>query len=189
MESELGRLDAAAGDGDHGAGMVRGLRAAVEAIDGFGGTARWTFRRGGSAFQNAAGGASGALVGAWLIAIGAGLPQQDEAVDPPAVARALDQALATLQGLGQAQPGDKTMVDTLAPFTNALNDAVASGQDIAQAWAAALPAAATGMLSTIDMVSRRGRASRLGERSRGVQDAGATSIYHVLYAFGTGFTG
>ena len=188
MESELGRLDAAAGDGDHGAGMVRGLRAAVEAIDGFDGTARQTFRRGGTAFQNAAGGASGALVGAWLIAIGTGLPDRDEAVDAAALALALDQALATLQRLGQAQPGDKTMVDTLAPFCAALNDAAARGLGISDAWAAALPAAAAGMLSTIDMVSRRGRASRLGERSRGVQDAGATSIYHVLHAFGTGFT-
>ena len=189
MESELGRLDAAAGDGDHGAGMVRGLRAAVKAIDGFGGTAQQTFRRGGVAFQNAAGGASGALVGAWLIAIGTGLPDQDEAVDSAALARAFDQALATLQRLGQAQPGDKTMIDTLAPFSTALNEAVASGQDIFRAWAAALPAAAAGMLSTIDMVSRRGRASRLGERSRGVQDAGATSIYHVLHAFGAEFKG
>jgi dihydroxyacetone kinase phosphoprotein-dependent L subunit len=187
MESELGRLDAAAGDGDHGAGMVRGLRAAVEAIEGFDGTARQTFRRGGIAFQNAAGGASGALVGAWLIAIGTWLPDRDEAVDAAAVALALDQALATLQRLGQAQPGDKTMIDTLAPFSTALNAAAASGQEISQAWAAALPVAAAGMLSTIDMVSRRGRASRLGERSRGVQDAGATSIYHVLHAFGTGF--
>ena len=125
MESELGRLDAAAGDGDHGAGMVRGLRAAVEAIDGFDGTARQTFMRGGTAFQNAAGGASGALVGAWLIAIGTGLPEQDEAVDAAALAVALDQALATLQRLGQAQPGDKTMVDTLAPFSAALNQAAA----------------------------------------------------------------
>ena len=189
MESELGRLDAAAGDGDHGAGMVRGLRAAVEAIDGFGGTARQTFTRGGIAFQNAAGGASGALVGAWLIAIGTGLPDRDEAVDATALALALDQALATLQRLGQAQPGDKTMIDTLAPFSAALNEAAASGQEISQAWVAALPAAAAGMLSTIDMVSRRGRASRLGERSRGVQDAGATSIYHVLHAFGAGFKG
>jgi D-erythrulose 4-kinase len=189
MESELGRLDAAAGDGDHGAGMVRGLRAAVKAIDGFEGTARQTLRRGGVAFQNAAGGASGALVGAWLIAIGTGLPDQDEAVDPADLARAFDQALATLQRLGQAQPGDKTMIDTLAPFSTALNEAVASGQNISQAWAAALPAAAAGMLSTIDMVSRRGRASRLGERSRGVQDAGATSIYHVLHAFRAGFKG
>ena len=102
-----------------------GLRAAVEAIDGFDGTARRTFTRGGIAFQNAAGGASGALVGAWLIAIGTGLPDRDEAVDAAAVALALDQALATLQGLGQAQPGDKTMVDTLAPFCAALNEAAA----------------------------------------------------------------
>jgi dihydroxyacetone kinase len=187
MESELGRLDAAAGDGDHGAGMVRGLRAAVEAIEGFDGTARQTFRRGGTAFQNAAGGASGALVGAWLIAIGTGLPDRDEAVDAAAVALALDQALAILQQLGQAEPGDKTMVDTLSPFCAALSDAAARGLGIADAWSAALPAAAAGMLSTIDMISRRGRASRLGERSRGVQDAGATSIYHVLLAFGTGF--
>jgi dihydroxyacetone kinase len=187
MESELGRLDAAAGDGDHGAGMVRGLRAAVEAIGVFDGTARETFRRGGIAFQNAAGGASGALVGAWLIAIGTALPDRDEAVDAAAVALALDQALSTLQRLGQAQPGDKTMVDTLAPFSAALNDAAARGLGLSDAWAAALPAGAAGMLSTIDMVSRRGRASRLGERSRGVQDAGATSIYHVLHAFGTAF--
>jgi dihydroxyacetone kinase len=187
IEAELGRLDAAAGDGDHGAGMVRGLRAAVEAIDGFDGTARQTFLRGGTAFQNAAGGASGALVGAWLIAIGTGLPERDEAVDPASLALALEQALATLQRLGQAQPGDKTMVDTLAPFSAALTQSAASGASIPQAWAAALPAAATGMLSTVDMISRRGRASRLGERSRGVQDAGATSIYHVLHAFGTGF--
>ena len=187
MESELGRLDAAAGDGDHGVGMVRGLRAAVEAIEGFDGTARQTFRRGGIAFQNAAGGASGALVGAWLIAIGTALPDRDEAVDTAALALALDQALATLQQLGQAEPGDKTMVDTLAPFCTALNDAASRGLGITDAWAAALPAGAAGMLSTIDMVSRRGRASRLGERSRGVQDAGATSIYHVLHAFGAGF--
>jgi dihydroxyacetone kinase len=140
------------------------------------------------AFQNSAGGASGALVGAWLIAIGTGLPDRDEAVDAAAVALALDQALSTLQELGQAEPGDKTMVDTLAPFCAALNDAAARGLGITDAWAAALPAGAAGMLSTIDMVSRRGRASRLGERSRGVQDAGATSMYHVLHAFGTGFT-
>lgn len=188
MESELGRLDAAAGDGDHGAGMVRGLRATVAAIDGSEGTARQSFTRGGIAFQNAAGGASGALVGAWLIAIGAGLPAHDEAVDAAAVALALEQALTTLQRLGQAEPGDKTMIDTLAPFSSALTSAAAAGMDLTTAWAAALPAAAAGMQSTVDMISRRGRASRLGERSRGTQDAGATSIYYVLRAFGEGIS-
>jgi dihydroxyacetone kinase len=187
MESELGRLDAAAGDGDHGAGMVRGMRAAVAAVADFAGTARGTFTRGGSAFQNAAGGASGALVGAWLIAIGAGLPERDEAVDAAALALALDQALATLRRLGQADPGDKTMVDTLAPFSAAFTTAATNGAEMSQAWATALPAAEAGMRSTTDMISRRGRASRLGERSRGIQDAGATSIYHVLRAFGAAF--
>ena len=189
MEGELGRLDAAAGDGDHGAGMVRGLRAAVAAIADDQGTARRAFTRAGTAFQNAAGGASGALVGAWLIAIGDGLPRGDDAVDAAAVAAALRAALDTLQRLGEAQPGDKTMIDTLAPFSAALDAAAARGDDLTTAWTAALPAAEAGMVATIDMVSKRGRASRLGERSRGVQDAGATSIYHVLRAFGEGLAG
>jgi dihydroxyacetone kinase len=187
MEQELGRLDATAGDGDHGAGMVRGLRAANEAVSAFAGTARGTFVRSGEAFQNAAGGASGALVGAWLIAIGAGLPELDESIDAAAVAVAIDRALTTMQQLGQAAPGDKTMIDTLAPFSAALTAAAAEGKGIADAWQAALPAAEAGMRATTDMISRRGRASRLGERSRGVQDAGATSIYYVLWAFGEGF--
>lgn len=189
VEAELGRLDAAAGDGDHGAGMVRGLLAAADAVAGFEGTARSSFTRGGTAFQNAAGGASGALVGAWLIAIGTGLPSDDAAVDATALALAFTQALSTLQRLGQAQPGDKTMIDTLAPFVAALTEAATTGASIPEAWQAAMPAAAAGMRSTTDMISRRGRASRLGERSRGVQDAGATSIYYVLQAFGTAFAG
>lgn len=185
-EAELGRLDAAAGDGDHGAGMVRGLRAAVAAIEDFAGTARRSFNRGGLAFQNAAGGASGALVGAWLIAIGTGLPEEDDAVDASAIAAALEEALATLQRLGQAEVGDKTMIDTLAPFSSALTAAAERGLSPADAWLVALPAAEQGMASTTDMISRRGRASRLGERSRGTQDAGATSMYYVLRAFGEG---
>lgn len=186
-EGELGRLDAAAGDGDHGAGMVRGMRAAVDAIAGSAGSARSSFTRGGIAFQNAAGGASGALVGAWLIAIGNALPADDAAVDAAALATAMADAQATLQRLGQAQPGDKTMIDTLAPFSDALATAAASGASLLDAWAAALPAAKAGMEATTDMVSKRGRASRLGERSRGTQDAGATSMYYVLQAFGEGF--
>ena len=76
------------------------------------------------------------------------------------------------------------MIDTLAPFSVALNEAAISGLALADAWATALPAAEAGMRSTTEMISRRGRASRLGERSRGIQDAGATSMYSVLRAFG-----
>jgi dihydroxyacetone kinase len=188
-EEELGRLDAAAGDGDHGAGMVRGFRAATAAIAGFEGTARRSLRRAGAAFTDTAGGASGALVGGWLSALGAALPEDDEAIDAAAIGAALAEGVATIERLGQAQPGDKTMLDTLVPFVQEYQVAAAGGASIADAWNAALPAGEAGMIATREMVSRRGRASRLGERSRGHQDAGATSIYYVLRGMGTVFAG
>ncbi|MGI9253555.1 MAG: dihydroxyacetone kinase subunit DhaL, partial [Thermomicrobiales bacterium] len=187
IEQELGRLDAMAGDGDHGAGMVRGLKAANDELTAFGGTARQAFTRGGTAFQNAAGGASGALVGAFLIALGSALPTIDDDVKAESYARAVANGLATIQKLGGAQPGDKTMIDTLAPFVAALEAASQRTGDIAQAWREALPAAAAGMQSTSEMVSKRGRASRLGERSKGFPDPGATSMYEILQAFGRAF--
>ncbi len=180
-EEELGRLDAATGDGDHGAGMARGFRAAVTTMGETPTTARQTLTRAGVAFQDAAGGASGALVGGCLIAIGGALPASDEAIDGPAVAMALAAGLETVQRLGQAQPGDKTLVDTLEPFVRLFQER-AVAESTARAWSAALPAAESGMRATTDMISKRGRASRLGERSRGFQDAGATSAYYILRA-------
>lgn len=183
-EPELGRLDAAVGDGDHGLGMVRGFRAANEAVLGFEGTARTTLVRAGTAFMDAAGGASGALVGAWLTAIGRALPADDGAVNGAAIVAGMADGQATVARLGQAAPGDKTMIDTLAPFGAALTEGIEEGARLRDAWAVALAAAEMGMRSTVEMVSQRGRASRLGERSRGHQDAGATSMYYVLRAVG-----
>ncbi len=188
-EAELGRLDAAAGDGDHGAGMVRGFKAASDAVEGFGGTARQSFTRGGTAFQDAAGGASGALVGAFLMAVGGALPATDDEVDARAYAAAFAAGVATIQRHGGAQPGDKTMIDTLAPFVTALAEAASRGLGLAEAWAEALPAARGGMVATASMTPKVGRASRLGDRAVGFQDPGATSMYEVLMAFGRAFGG
>jgi dihydroxyacetone kinase len=182
-EHELGDLDAAAGDGDHGAGMARGFRAAVAAAeDGL--TARQTLTRAGNAFMNTAGGASGALVGACLTAIGGALPTDDDAIDALVVGHALAEGAATIARLGGATPGDKTLLDSLDPFIHAYRAAAETGLSTADAWNAALPAAETGMRATAGMVSKLGRASRLGERSRGHQDPGATSIFYVLRAVG-----
>ena len=183
-EAELGRLDAAAGDGDHGAGMVRGFQAAVAAAVDGNLTARETLIRAGTAFMNTAGGASGALVGGWLAEMGGALPIDDDAIDRNAICRALRAGLEIVARLGQAQPGDKTMLDTLDPFVRAFEAAMAEGEPLPDAWAKALKAGENGMRSTAQMVSKRGRASRLGERSRGHQDPGATSIYYVLRAAG-----
>lgn len=184
-ESELARLDAATGDGDHGAGMVRGFTAANKAIDGFDGTARQSLVRAGKGFMDTAGGASGALVGAWLASLGHGLPSDDSAIDAASWSAAFRAGVDTIARIGQCQPGDKTMLDTLDPFARAYADAVAAGGSSQEAWIAGLEAARQGMESTAELVSRKGRASRLGDRSRGHRDAGATSIFYVLESFGT----
>lgn len=181
-EGELGRLDAAAGDGDHGAGMVRGMRTAVDAASGAGGAAGPVLVRAGTAFSESAGGASGALYGAWISAVGQALG--DTEPDDEEVHRAFEAALETLQRLGGARPGDKTMIDTLDPFVRALGEAVREEASLADAWRAALPAAEKGAEDTAGMVSRLGRSAKLGERSRGHKDPGAASMYIVLRAAG-----
>lgn len=182
-EEELGRLDAAAGDGDHGAGMARGFRAATEAVAGSGeaGVAGRVLMQAGTAFSDAAGGASGALYGAWLTSLGQALGDDPEP-DVAAVHQALESSLSNLKQLGEAKPGDKTMIDTLEPFTRTFGEAASA--TVSEAWSAALPAAEEGAESTAGMISTRGRAAKLGERSRGHKDPGAVSMFYVLRAAG-----
>ncbi|MBZ0275329.1 MAG: DAK2 domain-containing protein [Anaerolineae bacterium] len=179
---ELGKLDAFAGDGDHGLGMARGFRAAAAAKAT--GTAGDVLAAAGAAFADAAGGASGALVGIWITSIGNAL--KSETINAAQVLAALEAGLAAMMRLGKAKVGDKTMIDTLDPFVRAFAEAVSqdAAVSIPAAWKAALPAAEKGMQSTVDMVSKRGRSSRLGERSRGGLDAGSVSMNYVLRAVG-----
>jgi len=189
-EQELGRLDAAAGDGDHGATMVRGLAAAAAAVDSrvealveTGGDCPpgELLIAAGDAFADAAGGASGALFGALLTTVGRKLPGAD--VSPGAICAALQAGAATVAKLGKAAPGDKTMLDALAPFAADFAAAVEQGKDTEAAWHTALPAAAAGAAATAEMVAKRGRASRLGERSLGHVDPGAQSVVYLLATF------
>lgn len=179
-ETELAKLDAVAGDGDHGAGMARGFRAAAAADRA--GTAGQVIARAGMAFSDAAGGASGALVGMYLMTLGGNL--QGEVTTAAQVHGALVKAKDALMKLGKAQAGDKTMLDTLIPFTEAFGARASEGATIPVAWAGALDAACAGMEATRDMVATRGRSAVLKERSLGTQDPGATSVYYVLRAVG-----
>ena len=117
-EAELGRIDAIAGDGDHGRGMLKGseaarsaARAAVDAGAGAGGT----LVAAGDAFADRAGGTSGVLWGAMLAAIGRHWGD-DVAPSPTEVVEGLTVGAQALQRLGGATLGDKTMVDALVPF-------------------------------------------------------------------------
>lgn len=88
-----------------------------------------------------------------------------------------------VQERGQAEVGDKTMIDTLVPFVDELEKSFSESQNFLDAFNKAVIAGEKGMEYTKDIVSKRGRSSRLGERSVGAQDPGATSAYLILSTF------
>lgn len=181
-EAELGRLDAVAGDGDHGAGMVRGFRAAAEAAESGGPTTGDMLAQAGAALADAAGGASGALWGVLLGTLGAALAGNLHP-GPEDLAGGLRAALDAVKKIGKAELGDKTLIDALEPFV-ADFESRAKTNDLASAWEGSLPVAYAGRDATAGMVTRRGRAAALGERSRGVVDPGAYSLCVILTAAG-----
>lgn len=177
-EDELARLDAFAGDGDHGAGMVRGLRAANEAAQAVESEfASQVVSAAGEAFVDTAGGASGVLFGTLIATIGENL---SESPDTENVYHALQAGANIVCELGKTSVGDKTMIDTLMPFVEAMGEASQQGAALIDAWIQSLPRAKNGMEATANMVSKRGRSSRLGDRSKGGMDPGAVSIYYLL---------
>lgn len=174
---ELGELDAVAGDGDHGIGMLRGLTAAVEASAGADEATgvRELLQTAGDAWSEVAGGTSGALWGAALAQLGASLGSPDEFTASD-VADAVSAARARIAELGGADLGDKTMLDAVAPYAETLTDRVRAGADLRSALTDAAAAARAAAEATAPMTPRRGRARPLAERSIGHPDPGATSF-------------
>jgi phosphoenolpyruvate---glycerone phosphotransferase subunit DhaL len=177
---DLVRLDTAIGDGDHGTNMDRGMRKALEKLEGQEGQdVGATLKALGMALVSSVGGAAGPLYGTLFLQMGSATAGRD-AVDLAGWTAALEAGLSGVQARGKAQEGDKTMVDALAPAVRALHDA--AGEDEAEALRRSADAAREGMEATVPLVARRGRASYLGERSAGHQDPGATSLHLLLRA-------
>jgi len=177
-EQELGRIDAIAGDGDHGRGMVKGSSAARVAAakaveDGAGQGSVLTAA--GKQWAAKAGGTSGVLWGAMLGALGARLGDTGRP-DSATVAAGMRDGYDALIRLGGAAPGDKTMLDALLPFVEELERRVADGEPWQQAWRAAADLATEAARATADLRPKVGRARPLAERSVGTPDAGATSL-------------
>jgi dihydroxyacetone kinase-like protein len=171
----LTRLDSAIGDADHGANLDRGMRAVVAALDKEPpATPAALFKTTGMTLVSTVGGASGPLYGTFFLRM-AGSVGEAASVDAYGFAAALRAGVDGVVARGRAQAGDKTMYDALAPACDALDAAVADGASLSTALAAAREAADAGRDATIPMLSRKGRASYLGERSVGHQDPGATS--------------
>ncbi len=185
-EAELGRLDAVAGDGDHGQGMARGSAAAAEAVRdavSIGAGPAAVLAAAGEAWAARAGGTSGALWGVGLVACARTLAD-DAAVSPGDVARGVGAALDGVARLGGARPGDKTLVDALEPFAVTLQHLVGQGMPLRAAWDTAAEAASRAAAATAELSPRLGRARPLAERSRGHADPGAISLALCLRAAG-----
>lgn len=177
-EPELARMDSVAGDGDHGRGMIKGVTAALDAARRLGGDAgvASVLRAAGDAWGAKAGGTSGILWGQFLGAVGERLGDDAESLAGADLAAAVRSGTETMQRLGKAQLGDKTMMDALVPFTDELERRIADGEAVPAAWAAAAAVATQAAATTAGLRPRLGRARPLADRSVGTPDPGATSL-------------
>jgi dihydroxyacetone kinase-like protein len=172
----LTKLDSAIGDGDHGQNLNRGLQAALEKIDEEETTGP-ILKGVAMSLISKTGGASGPLYGTFFMEAAKSAPEDDiQLSDWAAMMRA---GLDGVKRRGQAETGDKTMVDAMTPAVEALEAADGSFEE---ALRAAADAAEDGMEATIPMIAKKGRASYLGERSKDHQDPGATSTYYLFAA-------
>lgn len=180
---ELGRLDAVAGDGDHGVGMLRGLASAADAADATGAAAGVAamLEAAGDAWSERAGGTSGALWGAALRRIGSSLGDAD-AYSADDVVAAVAAGLDGIIELGHAGVGDKTMVDAFLPFNETLARAVDRGASLPDALRSAADRARSAAEDTASLSPRLGRARPLAERSVGHPDPGAVSFAIIVAA-------
>ena len=177
----LCELDGEVGDGDHGVSMTIGMRTARKALAALvDPTPAQAFRAVSDAYADEVGAASGVMYEVAFAAAAdavAGRATIDQTAD---WADAFEGLIGAIQKIGKAELGDKTLVDAWLPAAQALRAAATSGTDLSSAMQQATQAAWAGVQNTKNLIPKRGRASRLGERARGFQDAGATSAYLMI---------
>jgi dihydroxyacetone kinase-like protein len=178
----LSEIDGAVGDGDHGINMSKGFGLALERPSAAG-----TLSEGlatiGEVLLTEIGGAMGPLYGTFFRAMARECGSAT-AIDAARFESMLCKAQEGVVSLGGAKVGDKTMLDALAPAASAFSQSRSIGLGFAESLCVMMMAAEEGKDSTRDLTARLGRASRLGERSRGTLDPGAVSCWLILTAMG-----
>ncbi len=175
----LSDIDGAIGDGDHGINMNKGFTLCREALDKQSGDLSYGLKTLGKILMMKIGGSMGPLYGKLFTSMGKAI-EGKESVGKEEFLDALKAALTSIQAISPAKVGDKTLMDVLIPSVDAFDKAVSEGQAFPEALDSMSAAAVAGRDSTIDMVAKLGRSSRLGERSRGVMDAGSASCCLLL---------
>lgn len=180
---ELTEMDRRIGDGDHGENLDRGFRAVAERLDALESAPENVgdvLKLVATTLMSKVGGASGPLYGTAYLR--AAKSTAVPVLDGPAVVALLEGAVDGVTARGKAAPGEKTMVDAWQPAADAAAEAAEGGASAEEVLAAAAKAATAGAADTTAMLATKGRASYLGERSRGSADPGATSTALILDA-------
>jgi dihydroxyacetone kinase-like protein len=181
----LSEVDGLIGDGDHGMNMNKGFTMFGNQII----EKDIVFTEGlndlGNLLFSQIGGSMGPIYGTTFMGM-AEAGEKSDVIDLNGFAVMLGAGLSNLQDVVQAKVGDKTLIDTLAPANDAIQKAVKEGKSFEDALKEMKTAAEAGRDSTKDLVAKFGRSSRLGERSRGVLDAGSVSCCLILCAIADG---
>lgn len=177
----LSQVDGAIGDGDHGINMDKGFQQAGALLAAREYDLSTGLETLGTVLMDEIGGAMGPIYGTFFLEM-AEVCRGHEMMNKELFARMLGAAVEGIQSLGGAKVGDKTLMDTLIPANQAFSEAICAGGAFSEALVQMKAAAEAGKESTRGLVAKIGRASRLGERSRGVLDAGATSCCILLHA-------
>ena len=180
----LSEIDGKIGDGDHGINMNKGFTMCEKKLEG----TTYNLSEGlttlGETLLEDIGGSMGPLYG-MLFDEMAQACEDEEEITADVFAEMITASVEGIQDISPAQVGDKSLLDTLVPAKEAFVEANETGKDFAECLDAMNAAAEKGWQSTKDLVAKIGRASRLGERSRGVLDAGATSCYFIITTIGS----
>jgi dihydroxyacetone kinase-like protein len=175
----LSDIDGAIGDGDHGVNMNKGFAMTREALAKEPGDFSHGLLILAKILMMRIGGSMGPLYGKMFKTMGKCLADQEE-IDAVLFARCLAGVRESMSAFTPAKVGDKTLVDALYPAIDSYEEAISKGAAYKDALEAMKKASAAGRDATEHMIAKLGRSSRLGERSRGVIDAGAASCALIL---------
>lgn len=175
----LSEIDGKIGDGDHGVNMAKGFGRAAVRLANSDSSLDEAMSVLSDILMSEIGGSMGPLYGTMFADMAECIEGQEE-IDAALFLKMLTAGLEGVQEIGSAKLGDKTLLDCLIPAREAFGASMESGDPFDVSLKALKKSAIIGRDGTIDMIAKIGRAARLGERSRGVVDAGATSCCLIL---------
>ncbi len=178
----LSKLDSATGDGDHGVTINRTMKAVVAAVDeNIELPLADLVKAIAMKVMMCDGGSTSPLLGSYFMGLANAAPSDE--LTASETAAFFEAGLAGFFKISKAEPGDKTMMDSLRPATEVLSTGLKSPGDISSAFAGAALAAAEGAEKTKAYAAKFGRARTMGERAIGHKDPGATSFMHIFRGF------